>query len=300
MEGTLRTLSEPVRTLLHDEIRRVCRHTALAYGCSAAVEIEPGYPVTVNDEAAARRVSEVAGAVLGRNRVAAMPAPIMGAEDFSYVLRRCPVRWRSSVRARRGWTRRRPRRTTATGWCSTSRPCPRARRCTRRWRWTRCGGSPSRPGITRNALVLHTNGGGTCWMEESPLSAPSSPCSWSRWGSPGSSGGADGRGTSGRSCRSASPALATAVMVAVLVGALKWSPDADVGMFVGVGMLAGAVGVLVTSAAIVALLPDGPSGDPASDGRGSPTRRWPGCSASARSHSPWSSSSCTCSWSCSS
>jgi hippurate hydrolase len=90
MEGTLRTLSEPVRTLLHEEIRRVCRHTALAYGCSAAVEIEPGYPVTVNDEAAARRVTEVAGAVLGRNRVAAMPAPIMGAEDFSYVLQRVP------------------------------------------------------------------------------------------------------------------------------------------------------------------------------------------------------------------
>jgi amidohydrolase len=90
MEGTLRTLSEPVRTLLHEEIRRVCRHTALAYGCSAAVEIEPGYPVTVNDEAAARRVTDVATTVLGRNRVAAMPTPIMGAEDFSYVLQRVP------------------------------------------------------------------------------------------------------------------------------------------------------------------------------------------------------------------
>jgi len=90
MEGTLRTLSEPVRTLLHEEIRRVCRHTALAYGCSAAVEIEPGYPVTVNDEAAARRLTDVATTVLGRNRVAAMPTPIMGAEDFSYVLQRVP------------------------------------------------------------------------------------------------------------------------------------------------------------------------------------------------------------------
>jgi hippurate hydrolase len=90
MEGTLRTLSEPVRALLHEEIRRVCRHTALAYGCSAAVEIEPGYPVTVNDEAAARRLTDVATTVLGRNRVSAMPTPIMGAEDFSYVLQRVP------------------------------------------------------------------------------------------------------------------------------------------------------------------------------------------------------------------
>ncbi len=90
MEGTLRTLSERVRGLLHEEIRRVCRHTALAHGCSAAVEIEPGYPVTVNDEGAARRMTDVAGAVLGHHRVATMPTPIMGAEDFSYVLQKVP------------------------------------------------------------------------------------------------------------------------------------------------------------------------------------------------------------------
>lgn len=90
MEGTLRTLSEPVRSLLHDEIRRVCRHIALAHGCSAAVEIEPGYPVTVNDEAAVRRMVGVAGEVLGRRRVMTMPSPIMGAEDFSYVLQKVP------------------------------------------------------------------------------------------------------------------------------------------------------------------------------------------------------------------
>jgi hippurate hydrolase len=90
LEGTLRTLSEPVRTLLHEEVRRVCRHTALAHGCSAAVEIEPGYPVTVNDEAAAQRMAAVGAAVLGPNRVATMPTPIMGAEDFSYVLQKVP------------------------------------------------------------------------------------------------------------------------------------------------------------------------------------------------------------------
>jgi metal-dependent amidase/aminoacylase/carboxypeptidase family protein len=90
MEGTLRTLSEPVRAVLHEEIRRVCRHTALAHGCSAAVEIEPGYPVTVNDEVAGRRMTDVAAEVLGRGRVATMPTPIMGAEDFSYVLQKVP------------------------------------------------------------------------------------------------------------------------------------------------------------------------------------------------------------------
>ena len=90
MEGTLRTLSETTRAAVHDEIRRVCRHTALAYGCTAEVEIDAGYPVTVNDDDAAGRVGTLAGTVLGQDRVAAMPTPIMGAEDFSYVLAEVP------------------------------------------------------------------------------------------------------------------------------------------------------------------------------------------------------------------
>jgi amidohydrolase len=90
MEGTLRTLSEAARTAAHDEIRRVCRHTALAHGCTAEVEIDPGYPVTVNDDGAAGRVGSVAGRVLGTHHVAPMPTPIMGAEDFSYVLAEVP------------------------------------------------------------------------------------------------------------------------------------------------------------------------------------------------------------------
>jgi len=86
MEGTLRTLSAATRMRVQDEIQRVCRYTALAHGCTAEVVIEPGYPVTVNDPDAASRVATLAAGVLGRDRVASMPTPIMGAEDFSYVL----------------------------------------------------------------------------------------------------------------------------------------------------------------------------------------------------------------------
>lgn len=90
LEGTLRSLSEATRATMYEEIRRVCRHTAMAHGCTAEVEIEPGYPVTVNDSAAAEHVASLAGDVLGRDSVATMPAPIMGAEDFSYVLAEVP------------------------------------------------------------------------------------------------------------------------------------------------------------------------------------------------------------------
>jgi hippurate hydrolase len=90
LEGTLRSLSETTRATMYEEIRRVCRHTAMAHGCTAEVEIEPGYPVTVNDTAAVDHVTALAGGVLGSDNVVSMPAPIMGAEDFSYVLAEVP------------------------------------------------------------------------------------------------------------------------------------------------------------------------------------------------------------------
>ncbi|WP_214407456.1 M20 metallopeptidase family protein [Pseudonocardia lacus] len=90
LEGTLRTLSAQTRERAHDGIRRICTHTALAHGCRAEVEIEVGYPVTVNAAGAVDRLTGVCRALLGPDRVVTMPAPIMGAEDFSYVLERVP------------------------------------------------------------------------------------------------------------------------------------------------------------------------------------------------------------------
>ncbi|SHK44442.1 hippurate hydrolase [Pseudonocardia thermophila] len=90
MEGTLRTFSAAARTQMHEEITRVCTHVALAHGCTAEVTISAGYPVTVNDPGAADRVGEVAASVLGPEKVTEMRTPIMGAEDFSYVLAEVP------------------------------------------------------------------------------------------------------------------------------------------------------------------------------------------------------------------
>jgi amidohydrolase len=90
LTGTLRTLSEPVRALLHREIGEHCRHVALAHGCTAEVTIVPGYPVTVNDEGAAASLVDVGRRVLGARACVAMPDPLMGSEDFSYVLQQVP------------------------------------------------------------------------------------------------------------------------------------------------------------------------------------------------------------------
>lgn len=90
LEGTLRTLSSATRALLLEQVDLVCRHTAAAYGCTVAVRIDEGYPITVNDPAAAGTVESVAGELLGADRVGPMDSPVLGAEDFAYVLDRVP------------------------------------------------------------------------------------------------------------------------------------------------------------------------------------------------------------------
>jgi amidohydrolase len=86
LEGTMRTVSEATREATRALIRQVVEGIALANGVVAEVEIEPGYPVTVNDPAFTAFVSDVARELLGADAVRPMDAPIMGAEDFSYVL----------------------------------------------------------------------------------------------------------------------------------------------------------------------------------------------------------------------
>jgi len=90
MEGTLRAVSEAARAAAHAGIERVTSGIAAAHEMTAHVEITPGYPVTVNDADAAAFVLRVAGDLLGRHHQGTMPAPVMGAEDFSYVLRERP------------------------------------------------------------------------------------------------------------------------------------------------------------------------------------------------------------------
>ncbi len=90
VQGTLRTVSEATRAAVHGQIRQLVEGISAAHGAQATLEIEPGYPVTVNDEAAAAFVQALAAELIGADAVHTLAAPIMGAEDFSYVLQRVP------------------------------------------------------------------------------------------------------------------------------------------------------------------------------------------------------------------
>src|SRR5262249_50087736 len=90
LEGTVRTLSGEVRAEAHDHVRRAAPGSAARPGMTAEGDIEVGYPVTVNDGPFAGFVHDVAAELLGDGAVTEMANPIMGAEDFSYVLERVP------------------------------------------------------------------------------------------------------------------------------------------------------------------------------------------------------------------
>lgn len=57
---------------------------------TATVDLVRGYPVTVNDDNFAAFAHDVGCAVMGDKNVISMPHPVMGAEDFSYVLHKLP------------------------------------------------------------------------------------------------------------------------------------------------------------------------------------------------------------------
>jgi amidohydrolase len=90
LEGTIRTVTPRVRSEAHAAVRRIAEHTAAAFEMTAEVTIEDGYPVTVNDDGAAAEVLATARWLVGDHLAVALPSPVMGAEDFSYVLEQVP------------------------------------------------------------------------------------------------------------------------------------------------------------------------------------------------------------------
>jgi hippurate hydrolase len=90
MEGTLRAVSGAGRRRALEGLQRLVEGIAAAHDMEATFEVDPGYPVTVNDGAAAEFLLRSAAGVLGAPATNRLSSPVMGAEDFSYVLAERP------------------------------------------------------------------------------------------------------------------------------------------------------------------------------------------------------------------
>ncbi len=88
MKGTVRTMDAGVQNYVETRIGQIVEGTALALGARADVHYHRGYPVTVNAPQNTDYAAEVAMAVSGQ--VDTNTAPLMGAEDFSFLLNERP------------------------------------------------------------------------------------------------------------------------------------------------------------------------------------------------------------------
>jgi len=88
--GTVRTLKAELRDFAEERIMRIASGIALATGATIAVDYDRNYPVTVNHAAQTDFAAMVAGEVAGAANVDTDVPPMMGGEDFSYMLEKRP------------------------------------------------------------------------------------------------------------------------------------------------------------------------------------------------------------------
>ena len=90
LRGTVRALTPAVRSLVQERIDAIVTNVAAAFGARASVVYSGGYPATENHPAETGFVADVAAGIVGEENVERDVAPMMAAEDFSYMLAHRP------------------------------------------------------------------------------------------------------------------------------------------------------------------------------------------------------------------
>lgn len=90
LAATVRNMSPASLATLQEGLPRVIQGVAAAHGLSAEVRFDTMYPVTVNDPGETSETVGVLKGVFGEQRVVIMPTPMMGSEDFAFVLDEVP------------------------------------------------------------------------------------------------------------------------------------------------------------------------------------------------------------------
>ena len=87
---SVRSFNSAVRTLLKERICTLVNSTAESYGAKAEIDYVEGYPVVDNAADAVTLAGNVASELVGQERVTRDFPPMMGSEDFAYMLLACP------------------------------------------------------------------------------------------------------------------------------------------------------------------------------------------------------------------
>jgi hippurate hydrolase len=88
--GTVRTLDSDIRDFVERRISEVCKGIAQAYGAKVEVVYGRNYPVCANHPEQTKFAAEVATQIAGKDKVDANVLPVMGGEDFAFMLEARP------------------------------------------------------------------------------------------------------------------------------------------------------------------------------------------------------------------
>ncbi|GGB37854.1 amidohydrolase [Roseibium aquae] len=90
LRGTIRTLDAGIRALAEKRLKALVTSIAEGFGAVADIQFNRGYPVTVNHDAQTDFARSIAEEIAGQERVRTDINPMMGGEDFSYMLEERP------------------------------------------------------------------------------------------------------------------------------------------------------------------------------------------------------------------
>ena len=90
LAGTVRTLKQEVAVLARDRMQTICDGIGKASDAKVTFHWQPNYPVTVNNPDETVFAGDIAATVAGENAIHRAIQPLMGGEDFSYMLEARP------------------------------------------------------------------------------------------------------------------------------------------------------------------------------------------------------------------
>ena len=90
LKGTVRTFTTEMQDLAEKRMGEIVEHVAKAMGAEAVLNYQRNYPATVNEASNTEKAVAIAREVVGDDKVTDDVDPVMGSEDFSFMLNARP------------------------------------------------------------------------------------------------------------------------------------------------------------------------------------------------------------------
>ena len=90
LEISMRAMNPKVREEIRERVEQIATFQAKSYGADVSFDWQVGYPATINDENAVGAAKSTIIQHFGEDAFVGLDVPLMGSEDFSFLLERVP------------------------------------------------------------------------------------------------------------------------------------------------------------------------------------------------------------------